>query len=91
MKLNDVQHELSLDVKQRMLYCLATICNTMSYVSLLVLLAINIFDFIPLLRDRLSKEDDEEDWTGLLNEGTSKVEFWAIYIMSMFPLMMKLV
>ena len=85
-KLNDIQHELSLDLKQRILYYLASICNTISYGSLLVLFATNVFDFIPLARDWIDEENDEENSSWLLNLGSSKVELFVLFIFTLYPL-----
>ena len=88
VKLNDVQHELSLDAKQRFMYYLASISNTISYTSLLVLFATNVFDTVPLIRDYYLHNDPDEDIDNfLLLEGTSKVELIALYLITMFPLL----
>ena len=88
IKLNDVQHELSLDAKQRFMYSLASISNTISYAALLVLLATNVFDTVPLIRDYYLQNDPDGDLDGfLLLEGTSKVELITLYLITMFPLL----
>ena len=95
LKLNNIQHELSIDVKQKLLYFMASVSNTVSYTSLLVLWATNFFDFIPIIKDHLEDHKglkDHEDSSGLLLglRGTTKVEFWAVYIFSLIPIITRL-
>ena len=87
LKLNFLQHELSLDVTQKILYFLACISNTATYATLMVLFGTNLFDYIPLSRDTLPYDDDITGF--LLNHDTSQVEFWAIYVLLLSPMILR--
>ena len=50
---NDVQHELSIDTVQKIFYFMASVCNTLSHATLLVLFGTNMFDFLSIIRDTL--------------------------------------
>ena len=51
IKMNGIQHQLSISNVQEMFYLFASACNTASFASLLVLMSMTIFDTIILLRD----------------------------------------
>ena len=88
LKLNYIQHEVSLSFEQKIFYYIACICNTASYASLMVLFATNLFDYIILSRDTLPFDDDITGF--LLRNGTSQVEFWSIYVLLLAPNVLRL-
>ena len=87
VKLNDVQHELSLDLKQWFLYILASMCNTASYGCLLVMLATNVFDFIPLASDWIDMDDEDFPWPSYFM--CNKVELILLFMFTMYPLIVQ--